>query len=154
MLTPREQIIIRRRFGFASALLAAPAMAVAGRVGIPALLMAIMAGNGALAGTLSPFAPGGIVANDVMSRIGLDGLEWQTYGYNVLAHLLVGMGGFVLFGGLKLFRRHAGDAGSVDILAIFDRGATPAAGGRTATARRTAPCRSRRAGWRRGRRPT
>ena len=98
----------------ASALLAAPAMAVAGRVGIPALLMALMAGNGALAGTLSPFAPGGIIANDVMTRIGLGGLEWQTYGYNVLAHSIVGIGGFVLFGGLKLFRRREGDAASVE----------------------------------------
>ncbi len=96
----------------ASALLAAPAMAVAGRAGIPPLLMAVMAGNGALAGTLSPFAPGGVVANDVMARIGLDGLEWQTYGYNVLAHLLVGLGGFVLLGGLKLVRGHAGNAGN------------------------------------------
>ena len=98
----------------ASALLAAPAMAVAGRVGISPLLMALMAGNGALAGTLSPFAPGGIIANDVMTRIGLGGLEWQTYGYNVLAHSIVGIGGFVLFGGLKLFRRREGDAGSVE----------------------------------------
>jgi di/tricarboxylate transporter len=96
----------------ASALLAAPAMAAAGRVGVPPLLMAIMCGNGALAGTLSPFAPGGIVANDVMARIGLGGLEWQTYGYNVLAHSIVGFGGFVLLGGVKLFRRHGGDAGS------------------------------------------
>jgi di/tricarboxylate transporter len=76
--------------------------------------MAIMTGNGALAGTLSPFAPGGIVANDVMARIGLGGLEWQTYGYNVLAHVIVGSGGFVLFGGLKLFRRRGGDAGSAE----------------------------------------
>ncbi len=98
----------------ASALLAPPAMAIAGRVGIPPLLMAIMAGNGALAGTLSPFAPGGIVANDVMGRIGLGGLEWQTYGYNVLAHSIVGIGGFVLLGGLKLFRRREGDAAPVD----------------------------------------
>ena len=89
----------------ASALLAPPAMAVAGRVGIPPLLMAVMAANGALAGTLSPFAPGGVVANDVMARIGLGGLEWQTYGYNVLAHSIVGIGGFVLLGGLRLFRR-------------------------------------------------
>ena len=96
----------------ASALLAAPAMAVAGRVGISPLLMAIMTGNGALAGTLSPFAPGGVIANDVMARIGLGGLEWQTYGYNVLAHVIVGTGGFVLFGGPKLLRRREGDAGS------------------------------------------
>ncbi len=98
----------------ASALLAAPAMAVAGRVGISPLLMAIMTGNGALAGTLSPFAPGGVIANDVMARIGLGGLEWQTYGYNVLAHVIVGAGGFVLFGGPRLFRRRRGDTGSAE----------------------------------------
>jgi di/tricarboxylate transporter len=92
----------------ASALLAPPAMAVAARAGIPPLLMAVMAGNGALAGTLSPFAPGGIVANGVMERIGLGGLEWYTYGYNVLAHTIVGFGGFVVLGGLKLFRRREG----------------------------------------------
>jgi di/tricarboxylate transporter len=89
----------------ASALLAPPAMAVAGRAGVPPLLMAIMAGNGALAGTLSPFAPGGIVANGIMDRIGMGGVEWQTYGYNVLAHATVGFGGFFLLGGWRLFTR-------------------------------------------------
>ena len=53
--------------------------------------MAIMAGNGALAGTLSPFAPTGIVAHGVMARIGLGGVEWQTFAYNALAHTLVGV---------------------------------------------------------------
>ncbi len=88
----------------ASALLAPPAMAVAARAGIPPLLMAIMAGNGALAGTLSPFAPTGLVAHGVMERIGLGGVEWQTFAYNALAHTLVGVGGFLLLGGWKLFR--------------------------------------------------
>jgi di/tricarboxylate transporter len=87
----------------ASALLAPPAMAVAGRAGIPPLLMAIMAGNGALAGTLSPFAPTGLVAHGVMERIGLGGVEWQTFTYNALAHTLVGVGGFLLLGGWRLF---------------------------------------------------
>ena len=89
----------------ASALLAPPAMAVAGRAGIPALLMAIMAGNGALAGTLSPFAPTGIVANGVMSRIGLAGYEWQTFAYNAFAHTFVGFTGFLVLGGWRLFKR-------------------------------------------------
>jgi di/tricarboxylate transporter len=89
----------------ASALLAAPAMAVAGRARVPPLLMAIMTGNGTLAGTLSPFAPTGVVAHGVMQRIGLGGVEWQTFAYNALAHALVGIGGFLLLGGWKLFRR-------------------------------------------------
>src|SRR5262245_6248680 len=92
----------------ASALLAPPAMAIAGRAGVPPLLMAIMTGNGALAGTLSPFAPTGIVAHGVMRRIGLGGVEWQTFGYNALAHSLVGIGGFLLLGGWKMFRTSAG----------------------------------------------
>jgi di/tricarboxylate transporter len=102
----------------ASALLAPPAMAVAGRAGIPPLLMAVMAGNGVLAGTLSPFSPTGIVANGVMEQIGLDGVEWYTFGFNAFAHALVGFGTFFLFGGLKLFRREhnqmSADAGSLD----------------------------------------
>jgi di/tricarboxylate transporter len=98
----------------ASALLAGPAMAAAGRAGIPPLLMAIMAGNGALAGTLSPFAPTGIVAHGVMARIGLGGVEWQTYAFNALAHTLVGFGGFVLLGGLRLFRRRGPERAGED----------------------------------------
>jgi di/tricarboxylate transporter len=94
----------------ASALLAPPAMAVAARAGVPPLLMAIMAGNGTLAGTLSPFAPTGIVSAGVMERIGLGGYEWYTFWYNALAHAIVGFGGFALLGGLKLFRRREGAA--------------------------------------------
>ena len=89
----------------ASALLAPPAMAVAARAGIPLLQMAVMAGNGALAGTLSPFAPTGIVAHGVMARIGLGGVEWETFAYNALAHTIVGIGGFLVLGGWKLFLR-------------------------------------------------
>lgn len=88
-----------------SALMAPPAMAIAARAGISPFLMAIMAGNGALAGTLSPFAPTGIVASGVMETIGLGGVEWYTYWYNALAHAVVAFGGFALFGGLRLFRK-------------------------------------------------
>ncbi len=98
----------------ASALLAPPAMAVAARAGIPPLLMALMAGNGALAGTLSPFAPTGIVANGVMARIGLGGVEWQTYAYNALAHTIVGFGGFLLLGGWRLFKRRDAAAAAAE----------------------------------------
>jgi di/tricarboxylate transporter len=98
----------------ASALLAPAAMAVAARAGVPPLLMVIMTGNGALAGTLSPFAPTGIVANGVMQRIGLGGVEWQTFAYNALAHTFVGFGGFLLFGGWKLFLRRDGTVQAED----------------------------------------
>ena len=90
----------------ATALLAPPAMLVAHRMGIPFLLMAIMIGNGALAGSLSPFSPTGVVANSVMARMGFPGLEWQTFINNILGHSLVAFGGYALLGGLKLFRRN------------------------------------------------
>jgi len=99
----------------ASALLAPPAMAVAARARIPPFLMAIMAGNGALAGTLSPFAPTGVVSQGVMEEIGLGGVQWLTFAYNAAAHTLVGVGGFLLFGGWKLFRRSAAHANAADV---------------------------------------
>jgi hypothetical protein len=82
---------------------------------VPPLLMAIMTGNGALAGTLSPFAPTGIVAHGVMERIGLGGVEWWTFTYNALAHALVGIGGFLLLGGWKLFRRGVARADAAEV---------------------------------------
>jgi di/tricarboxylate transporter len=88
-----------------AALVAPMAMTTASRVGIPLFLMAIMVGNGANAGSLSPFAPTGIIVNGLMSRIGLPGFEMQTYLYNLGAHAAVAFGGYFLFGGLKLFRR-------------------------------------------------
>ncbi len=70
--------------------------------------MSIMVGNGANAGSLSPFAPTGIIVNGIMTRIELPGHELATFLYNAGAHALVAFGGYFLFGGLKLFTREAG----------------------------------------------
>jgi Na+/H+ antiporter NhaD/arsenite permease-like protein len=86
-----------------AAILAPMAMATANRVGIPLFLMAIMVGNGANSGSLSPFAPTGIIVNGLMARNGLTGYELSTYLYNLGAHALVAFSGYFLFGGLKLF---------------------------------------------------
>ncbi|OFW13221.1 MAG: hypothetical protein A3F70_12015 [Acidobacteria bacterium RIFCSPLOWO2_12_FULL_67_14] len=100
----------------ATALLAPPAMAVAHRTGIPFLLMAIMIGNGALAGSLSPFSPTGVVANSVMARMGFPGLEWQTFINNILGHSLVAFGGYALLGGLRLFgKNRPANSGAADM---------------------------------------
>ena len=66
--------------------------------------MAIMVGNGSNAGSLSPFAPTGIIVNGLMTRNNLGGFETQTYLANLFAHAAVAFGGYFLFGGLKLFR--------------------------------------------------
>lgn len=86
-----------------TAILAPMAMAVGGRAMVPPFLMALMVGNGAQAGALSPFAPTGVIVNGIMDRIGLPGYELQTYANNLLAHVVVTFAAYVLFGGWKLF---------------------------------------------------
>jgi Na+/H+ antiporter NhaD/arsenite permease-like protein len=103
-----------------AALLAPMAMAVAGRAGIPAFLMAIMVGNGANAGGLSPLAPTGIIANSLMSKIGMNGLAWQTYWTVLGAHIAVAFTGYALFGGLRLFRLRYDHSEDTDDI-VFDR---------------------------------
>ena len=66
-----------------AALLAPIAMATALRAGIPLFLMAIMVGNGANAGALSPFAPTGIIVNGIMAKYQMAGLETAAYLYNL-----------------------------------------------------------------------
>lgn len=95
----------------ATALLAPVAMAVAGRAGIPAFLMAIMVCNGASAGAFSPFAPTGIIANDLMTKAGITGAEWHNFFNTLVAQSFVAFAGYFLLGGLKLFARRT-DAAS------------------------------------------
>ena len=87
-----------------AAMLGPMAMSVASRAAIPPFLMAIMVGNGAQAGSLSPIAPTGLIVSDLMEKSGLEGHELWTYGANFAAHALVAIGGYLLFGGWRLFR--------------------------------------------------
>ena len=87
-----------------AAMLAPMAMAVATRAAIPPFLMAIMVGNGAQSGALSPVAPTGIIVTGLMDKIGLGGFEMRTYVANLLAHAIIAFGGYFLLGGLKLFK--------------------------------------------------
>ena len=87
-----------------AAMLAPMAMAVGTRARIPPFLMAIMVGNGAQSGSLSPFAPTGIIVTGLMMKIGLAGHEFETYVANLLAHATVAFIGYFALGGWKLFR--------------------------------------------------
>jgi len=105
-----------------AAMMAPMAMAVGGRAGIPPFLMAIMVGNGAQAGALSPFAPTGIIVTGLMMKIGLGGHERRTYIANLIAHAIVAFVGYFLFGGWRLFKEHdsraaADVAGTIDFTA-------------------------------------
>lgn len=95
----------------AAAMLAPLAMTVAGRAGIPPFLMAIMVGNGAQSGALSPFAPTGIIVNGLMDKIGLAGYEWRTYWTNLVAHALLAFAGYLLLGGWRLFQQRFDEGG-------------------------------------------
>jgi len=92
----------------ATALLAPVAMAAAGRAGISAFLMALMVCCGANAGALSPFAPTGIIANGLMTKIGIPDAQWSNYLGLLLSQTFVGFGGYFLLGGAKLIRAGGG----------------------------------------------
>jgi di/tricarboxylate transporter len=88
-----------------TAIMAPMAMAVGTRAAIPPFLIALMVGNGAQAGALSPFAPTGLIVSRNMREIGLPGHEMQTYLNNLMAHAVVTFVGYFLLGGWKLFTR-------------------------------------------------
>jgi Na+/H+ antiporter NhaD/arsenite permease-like protein len=89
----------------AAALIAPLAMAVGDRAKIPLFLMVLMVAHGCIAGALSPIAPTGIIANGLMTRMGMSGFERQNYLYNLLANTLAAGTGYLLFGGWRLFSR-------------------------------------------------
>jgi di/tricarboxylate transporter len=88
----------------ATAMIAPIAMSIAGRAGISAFLMTVMVATGANCGALSPFSPTGIIANSLMARIEITGVEWSTFFSNAVAQAFVGMAGYFLLGGPKLRR--------------------------------------------------
>jgi di/tricarboxylate transporter len=105
-----------------AALLAPMAMAAALRTSIPPFLMAIMVGNGASSGSLSPFAPTGIIVNGLMDRMGLAGFAFQNWSYNLAAHAAVAFSAYLVFGGLALFRRgRASVAPAPEAVPAFER---------------------------------
>jgi di/tricarboxylate transporter len=87
-----------------TAIMAPMAMAVGARAAISPFLMALMVGNGAQAGALSPFAPTGLIVRDNMKAIGLPGHELQTYLNNLMAHAVVTFIAYFILGGWKFFR--------------------------------------------------
>src|SRR6185503_13186697 len=90
-----------------TALLAPVAMTVAGNMGISAFLMTVCVCCGANSGALSPFAPTGVIANALQARIGITNQAWPTFFNNFVAEGFVGLTGYFVLGGYKLFSRHA-----------------------------------------------
>jgi di/tricarboxylate transporter len=89
----------------AVALIAPLAMSVAGKTGVSAFLMTLMVANGANAGAFSPFAPTGVIANGLIANLGLRMDPWtQVYLPSLLAQSAIALAGYLLFGGLRLWR--------------------------------------------------
>lgn len=88
-----------------AALIAPVAMSVAGRMGISGFLMTIVVCSGANAGTFSPLAPPGVVANRLLEGMGISGQQWPAYSNNFIAQAFIGLGGYFLLGGYRLFTR-------------------------------------------------
>src|SRR5215471_2226736 len=106
-----------------TALLAPVAMTVAGNLGISAFLMTVCVCCGANAGALSPFAPTGVIANGLLGRIGITHQEWQVFYKNLIAEGFVGLSGYFVLGGWKLFsRRTTRRAVRLDEALIGDEG--------------------------------
>jgi di/tricarboxylate transporter len=78
------------------------AMPIGVKAGVPRLLTALMVANGANAGNLSPVSVVGIIANSKMAEAGLVGHQWPVFAANALAHLIVGIVAYFLFGGWRL----------------------------------------------------
>ena len=80
------------------ALVAPLAWVIGKRAGLPALLTMLMVGNGANAGNLSPISSLGVIANTKMTEVGLGGHEGKVWFANFIAHALVALLAWGLFG--------------------------------------------------------
>lgn len=100
-----------------AALLAPPAMLLAQEVGISPLLMALVVGDGAQAGAMSPIAPTGVIARGILSKMNFPNLDAVgiTLWMNMLVtHIAVAALAYFLFGGLKLWKKK--DASQIESL--------------------------------------
>ncbi len=88
----------------ASALVAPLAMATVVTAGASPFLMALMVGNGANAGNLSPFSAVGVIVQSQMHKAGLPHNDWSIFAANFTAHALVAVAAYFLFGGRQLLQ--------------------------------------------------
>lgn len=80
------------------------AMAISDRAGLPRFQTALMVANGANAGNLSPISSVGVIANTKMAEAGIGGHELKVWFANFIAHALVTLAAYWLFGGRNVQR--------------------------------------------------
>jgi Na+/H+ antiporter NhaD/arsenite permease-like protein len=116
-----------------SALLAPPAMLLAEQAGINPLLMALVVGNGAQAGAMSPLAPPGIISASILAKQGLVGVGGVLWLNMFIVHLAVTILAYLLFGGLKLWRGGAQAQAAAQATMLRDLEVAPLDRAQTAT---------------------
>lgn len=87
------------------ALMAPIAMAVAGDAYINPVMMSIMIVNGANAGAFSPISPTGIISATLTAKAGLPDIAMKMFLNNLWANFAIGAIAYLLFGGLKLWKK-------------------------------------------------
>lgn len=107
-----------------TALMAPVAMAIATRIGMPALLMTLLVVGAANGAAFSPFAPTGIISNGIIAKMApqlgitdLNGLAWKIHFNSEIAQGFVNIGGFFVLGGWAWIRRQRGMALDINELA-------------------------------------
>ncbi|MBI5250577.1 MAG: C4-dicarboxylate ABC transporter [Desulfomonile tiedjei] len=100
------------------ALLAAPTMLLASETKIPAFLMAVMVANGTQAGNMSPIAVAGVIVNGLLQPMNITDFGFTLWMNSLVFFFAIGIGAYLLFGGLKLWKKNA--AGEASATVKFD----------------------------------
>ncbi|MCX7779485.1 MAG: SLC13 family permease [Negativicutes bacterium] len=109
-----------------TALMAPVAMAIAGRIGLPAFAMTLLVVGAANGAAFSPFAPTGIISNGLIAKMApglgipaesLSALAWKIHFNSEIVQGVVNFGGFFLLGGLAWMRKQKGNAINIDEIA-------------------------------------
>lgn len=94
----------------AAALLAPSALALAARMNIPPLVMIIAVAHGSIAGGATSLTPIGITIASKYQPLGLQDEFLLTIALNALVNVVLGLGGFLVFGGRWWFKTSAAEA--------------------------------------------
>lgn len=97
------------------ALLAAPCMLLASQTKIPAFLMAVMVANGTQAGNMSPIAVAGVIVKGLGEKMGWPDWSFILWMNSLVYFFAIGIGAYLLFGGLKLWKQRAAGEASASV---------------------------------------
>lgn len=103
------------------AMMAAPCMLLASKAKIPAFLMAVMVANGTQAGNMSPIAVAGVIVKGLAQKMNLPDWSFILWMNSLVYFFAIGIGAYLLFGGLKLWKR----SGPADASAVMKVDAEP-----------------------------